>query len=195
MVCNIHLAGSHLPRGGLLVLFSHSCMLFTSLAESLPSFITFPVNQTGISGGVASFVCQATGEPKPTITWFKIGKKISSQRFDGIEFDGGSGSVLRIQPLRVDRDAAIYKCSASNSAGEVSVSARLEVLEENDIPHGFPSIDLGPQLKVVEKSRTTKMLCAASGNPDPEISWFKDMLPVNISSSDGRIKQLRSGRL
>ncbi|XP_063317008.1 receptor-type tyrosine-protein phosphatase F-like [Pelmatolapia mariae] len=195
MVCNIHLAGSHLPKGGLLVLFSLSCMLFSSLGESLPSFITFPVNQTGISGGVASFVCQATGEPKPTITWFKIGKKISSQRFEVIEFDGGLGSVLRIQPLRVDRDAAIYTCIASNSAGEVNVSARLEVLEENNIPHDFPSIDMGPQLKVVEKSRTATMLCAASGNPDPEISWFKDMLPVNISSSDGRIKQLRSGAL
>lgn len=66
---------------------------------------------------------------------------------------------------------------------------------ENNIPHGFPFIDLGPELKVVEKSRTATMLCSASGNPDPEISWFKDMLPVNISSSDGRLKQLRSGRL
>lgn len=64
---------------------------------------------------------------------------------------------------------------------------------ENQIPHGFPTIDMGPQLKVVEKTRTATMLCAASGNPDPEISWFKDMLPVDISSSNGRIKQLRSG--
>lgn len=54
---------------------------------------------------------------------------------------------------------------------------------------------MGPQLKVVEKTRTATMLCAASGNPDPEISWFKDMLPVDISSSNGRIKQLRSGML
>ncbi|XP_062413544.1 receptor-type tyrosine-protein phosphatase F isoform X6 [Pungitius pungitius] len=54
---------------------------------------------------------------------------------------------------------------------------------------------MGPQLKVVEKTRTATMLCAASGNPDPEISWFKDMLPVDISSSNGRIKQLRSGAL
>nr|XP_023011242.1 receptor-type tyrosine-protein phosphatase F [Maylandia zebra]XP_023011243.1 receptor-type tyrosine-protein phosphatase F [Maylandia zebra]XP_023011244.1 receptor-type tyrosine-protein phosphatase F [Maylandia zebra] len=99
MVCNIHRAGSPRPRGGLLVLFSLSCMLFSSLAE------------------------------------------------------------------------------------------------KNNIPHGFPSIDLGPELKVVEKSRTATMLCSASGNPDPEISWFKDMLPVNISSSDGCLKQLRSGAL
>ena len=37
------------------------------------------------------------------------------------------------------------------------------------------------------------MLCAASGNPDPEITWFKDFLPVDPSASNGRIKQLRSG--
>ncbi|XP_062285376.1 receptor-type tyrosine-protein phosphatase S-like [Scomber scombrus] len=54
---------------------------------------------------------------------------------------------------------------------------------------------MGPQLKVVDRTRTATMLCAASGNPDPEISWFKDMLPVDISSSNGRIKQLRSGAL
>jgi hypothetical protein len=65
---------------------------------------------------------------------------------------------------------------------------------ENQIPHGFPNIDMGPQLKVVEKTRTATMLCAASGNPDPEITWFKDFLPVDINSSNGRIKQLRSGK-
>lgn len=64
---------------------------------------------------------------------------------------------------------------------------------EDQLPPGFPTIDMGPQLKVVERSRTATMLCAASGNPDPEITWFKDFLPVNTSSNNGRIKQLRSG--
>lgn len=54
---------------------------------------------------------------------------------------------------------------------------------------------MGPQLKVVEKARTATMLCAASGNPDPEISWFKDFLPVDTATSNGRIKQLRSGKV
>ncbi|XP_026004298.1 receptor-type tyrosine-protein phosphatase F isoform X26 [Astatotilapia calliptera] len=195
MVPNIHLAGPLLPRGALLFLLLLSCIVFSSLADSLPSFVKSPEDQTGISGGVASFVCQATGEPKPRITWMKKGKKVSSQRFEVIEFDDGSGSVLRIQPLRTHRDEAIYECTATNSAGEINTSAKLTVLEENQVPHGFPTIDMGPQLKVVEKTRTATMLCAASGNPDPEISWFKDMLPVDISSSNGRIKQLRSGAL
>ncbi|KAM6918999.1 receptor-type tyrosine-protein phosphatase F isoform 11-T13 [Xenentodon cancila] len=195
MVPNIHLAGPLLPKRKFLFLLLLSCMAFSSLADSLPSFVKSPEDQTGISGGVASFVCQATGEPKPRITWMKKGKKVSSQRFEVIEFDDGSGSVLRIQPLRTHRDEAIYECTATNSAGEINTSAKLTVLEENQIPHGFPTIDMGPQLKVVEKTRIATMLCAASGNPDPEISWFKDMLPVDISSSNGRIKQLRSGAL
>uniref|UniRef100_A0A671L0X8 Receptor-type tyrosine-protein phosphatase F n=1 Tax=Sinocyclocheilus anshuiensis TaxID=1608454 RepID=A0A671L0X8_9TELE len=162
--------------------------------QGLPNFIKSPEDQTGISGGVASFVCQAAGEPKPRITWMKKGKKVSSQRFEVIEFDDGSGSVLRIQPLRTHRDEAIYECTATNSVGEINTSAKLTVLEENQIPHGFPTIDMGPQLKVVERTRTTTMLCAASGNPDPEITWFKDFLPVDINGN-GRIKQLRSGAL
>ncbi|XP_033838171.1 receptor-type tyrosine-protein phosphatase F [Periophthalmus magnuspinnatus] len=197
MVPNIRpIAVPLVTRGAaLLPLLLLSCMVLSSLADSLPSFVKSPEDQTGISGGVASFVCQATGEPKPRITWMKKGKKVSSQRFEVIEFDDGSGSVLRIQPLRTHRDEAIYECTATNSAGEINTSAKLTVLEEDQIPHGFPTIDMGPQLRVVEKTRTATMLCAASGNPDPEISWYKDMLPVDINSSNGRIKQLRSGAL
>ncbi|XP_034147275.1 receptor-type tyrosine-protein phosphatase F isoform X4 [Esox lucius] len=195
MVPNIHPAVPILPRGAALPLLLLSCLVLCSQADSLPRFVKSPEDQTGISGGVASFVCQATGEPKPRITWMKKGKKVSSQRFEVIEFDDGSGSVLRIQPLRTHRDEAIYECTATNTAGEINTSAKLTVLEENQIPHGFPNIDMGPQLKVVERTRTATMLCAASGNPDPEISWFKDFLPVDITSSNGRIKQLRSGAL
>ncbi|XP_023184851.1 receptor-type tyrosine-protein phosphatase F-like [Xiphophorus maculatus] len=161
----------------------------------IPNFIKSPDDQTGIYGGVASFICQATGDPKPLITWKKEGKKVNSQRFEVKEFDDKSGSVLRIQPLKTNRDEAIYECTASNSVGAIAAPAKLIVLEDDQIPAGFPNIDMGPQLKVVVRTNTATMLCAASGNPDPEIFWFKDMLPVDISSSNGRIKQLWSGAL
>ncbi|TRY94560.1 hypothetical protein DNTS_024378 [Danionella cerebrum] len=81
---------------------------------------------------------------------------------------------------------------------EVSPSWELRVVfnpppHDNNNPLEKPVSDMGPQLKVVERTRTATMLCAASGNPDPDISWFKDFLPVNTSNS-GRIKQLRSVR-
>ncbi|XP_077461991.1 receptor-type tyrosine-protein phosphatase delta-like isoform X12 [Stigmatopora argus] len=178
----------HRGNPGLLLL----SFLFLADADSPPRFTRTPEDQTGVQGGVASFVCQAAGEPQPKIVWNKKGKKVSNQRFEVIEFDDGSGSVLRIQPLRTPRDEAIYECHASNSAGELTASTRLSVLREDQLPSGFPTIDMGPQLKVVERSRTATMLCAASGNPDPEITWFKDFLPVNTSNNNGRIKQLRS---
>ncbi|XP_056224453.1 receptor-type tyrosine-protein phosphatase delta-like isoform X17 [Seriola aureovittata] len=168
-------------------------LLHLADAQTPPKFLRTPNDQTGVQGGVASFICQATGDPRPKIVWNKKGKKVSNQRFEVIEFDDGSGSVLRIQPLRTPRDEAIYECVASNSVGETSATTRLTVLREDQLPPGFPTIDMGPQLKVVERTRTATMLCAASGNPDPDISWFKDFLPVNTTNNNGRIKQLRSG--
>uniref|UniRef100_A0A8C7GFX5 Receptor-type tyrosine-protein phosphatase S n=1 Tax=Oncorhynchus kisutch TaxID=8019 RepID=A0A8C7GFX5_ONCKI len=165
------------------------------LSPAPPKFLRTPNDQTGVQGGVASFICQATGDPRPKIVWNKKGKKVSNQRFEVIDFDDGSGSVLRIQPLRTPRDEAIYECVASNTVGELSATTRLTVLREDQLPPGFPTIDMGPQLKVVERTRTATMLCAASGNPDPDISWFKDFLPVNTTNNNGRIKQLRSGAL
>ncbi|XP_055739859.1 receptor-type tyrosine-protein phosphatase S-like isoform X2 [Salvelinus fontinalis] len=164
-------------------------------ALAAPKFTKIPGDQIGVSGGVASFVCQASGDPKPMVNWNKKGKKVNSQRIETIEFDDGAGAVLRIQPLRAPRDENVYECVARNSEGEVATTAKLAIIREDLLPFGFPSIDMGPQLKVVERTRTATMLCAASGIPDPEISWFKDFLPVEPRSSLGRIKQLRSGAL
>ncbi|XP_015249151.1 PREDICTED: receptor-type tyrosine-protein phosphatase delta isoform X23 [Cyprinodon variegatus] len=182
-----------LPPLLLPLLLIQGLLLHLADAQTPPKFLRTPNDQTGVQGGVASFICQATGDPRPKIVWNKKGKKVSNQRFEVvIEFDDGSGSVLRIQPLRTPRDEAIYECVASNSVGETSATTRLTVLREDQLPPGFPTIDMGPQLKVVERTRTATMLCAASGNPDPDISWFKDFLPVNTTNNNGRIKQLRS---
>ncbi|XP_067271382.1 receptor-type tyrosine-protein phosphatase S isoform X32 [Pseudorasbora parva] len=189
-----------MPAGHLPILLSLSALLLSplltgSLALSAPEFTKRPQNMIGVSGGVVSFVCQATGDPKPRVTWNKKGKRVNSQRIETIEFDEGAGAVLRIQPLRAPRDENIYECVAENSEGEDSVQATLSIIREDLLPAGFPNIDMGPQLKVVERTRTATMLCAASGNPDPEITWFKDFLPIDPSTSNGRIKQLRSGAL
>ncbi|XP_047662170.1 receptor-type tyrosine-protein phosphatase S isoform X3 [Tachysurus fulvidraco] len=169
----------------------------TCLSLASPKFTKIPTDQIGVSGGVVSFVCQATGDPKPQVIWNKKGKKVNSQRIEAktIEFDEGAGAVLRIQPLRAPRDENVYECVARNTEGEIAVTSKLSIIREDLLPFGFPSIDMGPQLKVVERTRTATMLCAASGIPDPEISWFKDFLPVEPALSQGRIKQLRSGAL
>ncbi|XP_039667917.1 receptor-type tyrosine-protein phosphatase S isoform X12 [Perca fluviatilis] len=191
------MATSGAPRLSLPLLLPATTLLLSLLltgshALSSPRFTKVPVDQIGVSGGVVSFVCQATGDPKPRVSWNKKGKKVNSQRIETIEFDEGAGAVLRIQPLRAPRDENIYECVAENSEAEITVNAKLSIIREDLLPPGFPNIDMGPQLKVVERTRTATMLCAASGNPDPEITWYKDFLPIDPSASNGRIKQLRS---
>uniref|UniRef100_A0A674KIS9 Receptor-type tyrosine-protein phosphatase S n=1 Tax=Terrapene triunguis TaxID=2587831 RepID=A0A674KIS9_9SAUR len=161
----------------------HFSFLPLSLFSSPPKFTRTPVDQTGVSGGVASFICQATGDPRPKIVWNKKGKKVSNQRFEVLD-SPGSLSILGAQGYRSPRAICM-------ETGPSTSTLQLHCLDQ--IPRGFPTIDMGPQLKVVERTRTATMLCAASGNPDPEITWFKDFLPVDTSNNNGRIKQLRSG--
>lgn len=118
-------------------------------------------------------------EPRRSGLWFLMGGRLRASR-SGREEPAGS------QPL--------WESGQSERAGSASPHVHICSLSaEEQLPPGFPSIDMGPQLKVVEKARTATMLCAAGGNPDPEISWFKDFLPVDPATSNGRIKQLRSG--
>lgn len=102
-----------------------------------------------------------------------------------------------VKPLQKLLITFLYLCQPGFSKNSISVNFIYvdSVFPEDLLPFGFPSIDMGPQLKVVERTKTATMLCAASGIPDPEISWFKDFLPVDPGNSQGRIKQLRSGEV
>ncbi|KAG5851440.1 hypothetical protein ANANG_G00093420 [Anguilla anguilla] len=78
-----------LPLAGLLL----SQLLIGCNALTAPRFTKVPVDQIGVSGGVVSFVCQATGDPKPRVSWNKKGKKVNSQRIETIEFDEARGGA------------------------------------------------------------------------------------------------------
>lgn len=60
-------------------MYNSKCPIFLSAP---PRFSRTPEDQIGVQGGVASFVCQATGDPQPKIVWNKKGKKVSNQRFE-----------------------------------------------------------------------------------------------------------------
>jgi netrin-G3 ligand len=102
-----------------------------------------------------------------------------------------SGSVLRIEPLRDGRDDAEFHCIASNVAGSVRSTARLQVYASSSIPAGFPVITREPVLDVVEKGYPILLHCEAEGNPDPEVIWFKEYIPVDLSTE--RVKLTSSG--
>ncbi|KAL3221517.1 hypothetical protein MRX96_050246 [Rhipicephalus microplus] len=115
--------------------------------EDPPSIVIFPRDQTVVTGRVAVFVCTAVGNPRPQIEWRKNGKRVSTNRYTVTEMTGGS--VLRIDPVRAGKDNATYECLAENGVGEpVRAQFTLTVLEENQIPPGFPISSYCPTFKV-----------------------------------------------
>jgi len=66
----------NLPRG-LPLQTATFCLLLTSVAAQNPPEIERPPQSQAVkSGGIAAFYCYATGEPAPSFTWKKNGKKL-----------------------------------------------------------------------------------------------------------------------
>jgi receptor-type tyrosine-protein phosphatase F len=71
-------------------------------------------------------------EPPAQLSWRKNGKRLSNyqSRYLVKEFPAGDGLLLRIDPVRMGRDEAVYECVAELPNGEqVSDDASITVLE------------------------------------------------------------------
>ncbi len=91
-----------------------------SLPPSLPVppyFTTRPTNSTAIEGSAHTLICAAAGDPTPLITWSlsgDVGTVLSTQ-----------GTLLFTSISR--SDSCRYTCTASNSAGLITVEIYLDV--------------------------------------------------------------------
>lgn len=168
----------------LLILLVCACLpsgVRSVLNQEPSKIILSPKDQIVVNERVASFICLASGSPKPQIEWRKGGKKLVTLRYTVLEV--ASGSVLRIEPVRPGRDNASYECLAENGVGEpVRASAELTVVSEDEIPRGFPKFSQQPSMQGVERGRAALIPCAADGDPEPVISWFKDMMPIDFAN-------------
>ncbi|KAM5259263.1 hemicentin-2 isoform 1-T1 [Hipposideros larvatus] len=125
--------------------------------------------------------CEASGVPRPSITWQKEGLSIPT---------GASTQVLPSGQLRIihasPEDAGNYFCIAQNSAGSAVGKTRLVVQVPPVIENGLPD------LSATEGSHTL-LPCTVSGSPKPDITWEKDGLPVSVA--EGKFTIQPSGEL
>ncbi|XP_063702711.1 tyrosine-protein phosphatase Lar isoform X2 [Culicoides brevitarsis] len=150
-------------------------------AEKPPEIIARPFNQFARVNNVATFYCEAKGDPQPTITWRKNGKRISPTQSRYTITDLNGASMLRIEPLRSGRDEAPYECAAENNVGSDKAEALLAVYEADKTPPGFPNIVQGPQTRVIEIGHTAVLQCKATGNPIPKIHWYRDQKRLDMN--------------
>ncbi|MGH0173029.1 UNVERIFIED_CONTAM: hypothetical protein FKN15_020671 [Acipenser sinensis] len=119
--------------------------------------------------------CRARGTPPPHITWLKDGQPVRQKQ--GVKIVS-NGSKLLIARAQVS-DTGRYQCVATNEAG--------------DHMREFDVSVLGSSERSVVVHKPITLQCAASGIPNPAITWLKDGRPVNTAS--GNIKLESAGRV
>uniref|UniRef100_A0A8C9XMP9 Sidekick cell adhesion molecule 1 n=1 Tax=Sander lucioperca TaxID=283035 RepID=A0A8C9XMP9_SANLU len=165
---------------------AHTQLLVSSVA---PTF-TFPQSdQTVTDGTTALFMCQASGAPKPAITWRKGRSQILASgsvqvpRFTLLQSGG-----LQIQPISL-QDTGEYTCIASNSEGTINATSMLTVWSRT-------VISVPPTDQRVIKGTTAILDCNATHDPRVNIRyliWNRGGLPLRPTSG-GRVS-MRQGSL
>ncbi|CAF1262379.1 unnamed protein product, partial [Rotaria sordida] len=133
-------------------------------------------------GDNARIQCQYSGQPTPTLTWYKDGKAIPTddQRII-ITQETLTLSVLTINNTTID-DKGIYSVKLQNIAGEVEGKANLNVKPIK------PTItrDLNPTYVGI-KDEHLILSISGTGNPYPTCQWFKNNTEIT-TTTDERIQ-------
>uniref|UniRef100_A0A1I7Z7U9 Ig-like domain-containing protein n=1 Tax=Steinernema glaseri TaxID=37863 RepID=A0A1I7Z7U9_9BILA len=129
-----------------------------------------------------SFFCRADGNPMPNIVWRRNGHIVQDPRYITKSLPNGL-STLRIEPVKMVDHNSTISCSADNGVrAPVTADALLTVLQEDDLPSGFPVIEAHPTLKSVEQGRTAHVTCRVKGDPRPKVLWLRDLMPIDVRS-------------
>lgn len=138
-----------------------------------PEFIKTPNNVTVKVGTTARFNCSAKGEPKPKIVWNKNGGNFlaaNENRFHVMTAD----DVFFIAQVKPE-DEGVYRCTASNSEGQISINVTLTVQQ----PPSFT--EPMRRNKVVNEGQTAVLECMAEGRPKPLLTWKKDNQSLELT--------------
>ncbi|CAG0883138.1 unnamed protein product [Darwinula stevensoni] len=138
-----------------------------------------PERQTVSQGTSATITCTASGDPRPTITWSKVGEDLPPN----IRVEG---AILRIINASV-RDRGMYVCTAENEGGVAKTYTLLEVERRE-----APVIELYPEAQqtVINGGSALFQCRTVAGIPTPKISWNRSSgqaIPSNAEVLEGGV--------
>uniref|UniRef100_A0A087XSK2 Ig-like domain-containing protein n=1 Tax=Poecilia formosa TaxID=48698 RepID=A0A087XSK2_POEFO len=143
--------------------FTYSCFLIISkprIADPHIRTISVP------AGSTVNLVCEAQGEPKPSITWTKVATgAVMSIHSRAQRFEVLPNGTLVIQNVQV-QDRGTYICSASSLLGHDRLLTTLEILTRP------PHMQLMLYREVtIHQGGQVHLECQADGVPAPLLSW------------------------
>ncbi|CRL07350.1 CLUMA_CG020329, isoform A [Clunio marinus] len=116
-------------------------------------------------GGVATLRCFATGFPPPSITWKRGGLELKTNHGRFVLTSNGDLQIVQLHRT----DAGTYVCVAYNGIGN---SIEREVTLTVDVP--VTANIMLPKGRVYSVGTDILLNCNVTGEPTPEITWYKD---------------------
>ncbi|XP_072227933.1 fibroblast growth factor receptor 1b [Leuresthes tenuis] len=116
------------------------------------------------------FRCQATGNPVPSLRWYKNGKEFrKDQRIGGFKIRDHMWTL--IMESVVPSDKGNYTCVVENEYGSLKHTYLLDVVERS--PHR-PILQAGlPANQTAVVGRDVEFVCRVFSDPQPHIQWLK----------------------
>ncbi|XP_069039038.1 fibroblast growth factor receptor 1-A isoform X5 [Lepisosteus oculatus] len=116
------------------------------------------------------FRCQASGNPVPTLKWYKNGKEFKrEQRIGGFKVREHMWTI--IMESVVPSDKGNYTCVVENKYGSINHTYQLDVVERS--PHR-PILQAGlPANRTVVVGSDVEFVCKVFSDPQPHIQWLK----------------------
>ncbi|TGZ61872.1 hypothetical protein CRM22_007752 [Opisthorchis felineus] len=169
------------------------CPTYAARKGEKPRIVRAPSSIATIAGQSALFVCLVEGNPAPKVQWKVSGTAVSEEHF-GKTARAPRGSVLRVTNTLPNYNGAVITCTATNALGRAEESATLTVYADESVaPAGYPQFLNSFSVIVAKKNAGAELECRATGDPQPEISWFKNSVPVDMGNP--RFTQLSEGNL
>ncbi|XP_033827937.1 fibroblast growth factor receptor 1-A isoform X3 [Periophthalmus magnuspinnatus] len=116
------------------------------------------------------FRCQASGNPTPTLRWYKNGKEFKrDHRIGGFKVRDQVGTI--IMESVVPSDKGNYTCVVENQYGSINHTYQLDVVERS--PHR-PILQAGlPANRTAVVGSDVEFECKVFSDPQPHIQWLK----------------------
>ncbi|XP_046388931.1 neuroglian isoform X2 [Ischnura elegans] len=158
---------------------SHAVSL-TVLAA--PYFTVVPQVALAAEEEEVTFRCEASGEPKPQISWIYNGKPIEQAPPNPRrKVTPNSITIERLEK----KDTGNYGCNATNSLGYVYRDVYVNV---QALP---PEIIESPNDEATVDGKTIRLTCHVTGAPKPVVKWVKNDLEL----TGGRYEVMDDGDL
>ncbi|XP_048369346.1 roundabout homolog 4 isoform X2 [Sphaerodactylus townsendi] len=150
--------------------------------EFVPQIIDHPSDLVVAQNQPATLNCRATGNPAPTIEWYRNGELVKTTEDDATSqptlLPDGSLFFLQFSQKKGKSDEGVYNCVARNNLGTAtSKNASLHAAALRD------DFRLHPRDSVVTSGEQLLLECIPpKGHPEPKISWKKNGIPINEES-------------